>query len=183
MQLVIGTNTIIMSNLILALDFRQEKTVTAMSTKTNMTKQIRRANWFSIIHIALVVYILDLFINSEKTIIIYLIEVIIGLCIFSLCFNIVIFKEKQIIRIFPLRIIKREFIYNTSSIIKIRYNLPSNHNIEALYIYFKTGDKAYIRIDSPKIKLNKTFFSWYHKQGIVLDFVDIKHNNFEDLEW
>lgn len=149
-----------------------------------MTKQFRRANWFSIIHIVFVMYILNLFINSEKIAILYITEVIIGLCLFSACFNIVTFKEKQIERFFPLRIIKRKFIYETSSIIKIRYNLPStNHNIEAMYIYLNTGKKAYIRIDSLKIRFNKTFFSWYHKQGIELDFVDTKHNSFEQMEW
>lgn len=150
-----------------------------------MTKKIKRTNWFSIIHIAFAMFIVDLFINNEKVLITYIIEVIVGLIVFSVFFNIVTFKKHQIERIYPLRIIKRKYTYDTSSIIKIKYNLPStNYNTEALYVYFKSGDKAYIRIDSLKRKSNKAFFTWYHDQGIELDFVGgIKHYSFKDLEW
>lgn len=147
-----------------------------------MNRQFRRANWFCILHIAFLFYVINIFI-PDKNIYIYIIEFIIGFIILASTFNIITFKENEIIRFFPFRLFKRNYKYQVSDIIKIKYELPANRNIEALHLYLKSHKKIYIRIDSIGIKKNKTFLRWYYEKGIELDFVDIKHNKFEELEW
>lgn len=152
-----------------------------------MNKHYTRINWGCFFYLLLLLYavykINSIYQLTDSIFVMVIIEILIAYAVLALFFNVVIFYNDKIIQKFPLRIVGRKRVYFLSKIRKIKYYMPANYNMESIVLYHDDGNSTFIKIDSRSTKSNKCFFQWYHNLGIELDFIDIKHNTFDEINW